>query len=154
MKKKKMNSWIQNILLNDKRTPIQQFPLISTEKGVMYIEGYEQKYKFTFKVLEMCWYGFLSKTPTIKTKTHTHKKKKLLGLTFHYKLGTQPTFTERFICILCELGPIYFTLSHQEHSRFCGFCMVSVWNWVKPIFCLKFWYLSNWIQTQSKIQWA
>lgn len=87
MKKKKMNSWIQNILLNDKRTPIQQFPLISTEKGVMYIEGYEQKYKFTFKVLEMCWYGFLSKTPTIKTKTHTHKKKKAAWLNVSLQTG-------------------------------------------------------------------
>lgn len=57
--KKEKNSWIQNILLNDKRSYIQQFPLISAEKGIVYIEGYEQKYKLTFKVSEMCWYGVL-----------------------------------------------------------------------------------------------
>jgi len=44
---------------------------------------------------------------------------------FHYKLGTQPTFTERFTYFLYELEPSYFMVSHQNQSEFFGFAWLQ-----------------------------
>lgn len=52
---------------------------------------------------------------------------------FQYKLGTQPTFTEKFTYFLYVLRPSYFMVSHQNQSEFVGFAWLQCeigWNQV------------------------
>ena len=114
---------------------------------IKYFKVYEKKYKLGFKKYHNADMSLKQNTYNKYNRTHTHTQKKPAQLNASTGNSAHIHWKVHILFVETLAKPLYgFT---SKALRFSGFCMVSVWNWVKPIFCLEFLYR---VQSKYKVK--